>query len=268
VLRRHAAMLADEAARLRARTDWSLDNALAVIGHNWPAGLTPYEQSKAEIEDLFAEAKNWLDGASIETQQQADAIAKLITDLRAAAKRADERRVTESKPFDEGKAEVQGRYNPLIQKGLGKADLAISTCKAALVPFLERQEADRLTRAGAARQDATEKLRVAQDALRSSHGDLEKRQAAELLLVEAKAATKLAARLDKDKTMARGGGRAITMRTTHVAVLVDRREAARFMWKQCPDRFDTLLVTLAQDFVDAGRHSIPGIQVVEAKVAQ
>lgn len=244
------------------------ENPRAVAGHNEPPEPTPFERCKNDIEDLFLEAKNWLDGAPVENQVQADAIAKLIVDLRAASKRAEDWRVRENKPFDEGKAEVQGRYNPLLQKGRGKVELAISTCKLALVPFLDRQEAERVAQAARVRLEADEMARRARDALRTSQGDLSKREAAEKLLVEAAVAGRVAKTVEKARAMACGGGRAITLRTSYVAVLSDRREAARFMWKACPEQFDALLLRLAQDFVDAGRRTLPGIDIVQMKSAQ
>lgn len=246
-------------------------NPRVFIGANDPPSLiepTPFDLSKDEIEGLYLEAKNWLDGAPVETQAQADAIGKLITDMRAAVKKADERRVAENKPFDDGKAAVQARYNPLIQKDRGKADLAIATCKKALAPFLAKQERDRQARADAARREAEEKHKAAQEALRASSADLEAREKAEELLRDAKASEKAAAKVENERVGAHGGGRAITMRKSYVPVLSDRKEAARFFWTECPEQFDALLLTMAQDYVRAGRRTLPGFIVTEVQVAQ
>ena len=244
------------------------ENPAAVAGHNLPPEPTPFEQSKTEIEDLFLEAKNWLDGEPVQTQEQADAVARLMTELRAAVKRADERRIAENKPFDEGKAAVQQRYNPLIQKDRGKADIAIATCKQALVPFLAREEAERAARADALRREADERQEAARDAMRASHMNLADREIAEWLLLDAHAAGRRATKEEKTKSAARGGGRAISMRTRYRAAITDRREVARFMWVTCPEQFDALLLRLAQAFVDAGRRTIPGIEVLEERSAQ
>jgi hypothetical protein len=56
------------------------------------------------------------------------------------------------KPFDEGKAEVQGRYNPLIQDKRGKTDLAIAACNDTLKPWLKKIEDEQ--RAEAAKAQA------------------------------------------------------------------------------------------------------------------
>ena len=47
--------------------------ALATIGHN--SEPMPFRQSREEIEGLFAEASNWLDGSGVTTD--ADALSKI-----------------------------------------------------------------------------------------------------------------------------------------------------------------------------------------------
>lgn len=54
--------------------------AVAKIGHN----RSPFELSKETIEDLYSEAKNWLDGEPVATQEQADEIQKLLRMIQAA----------------------------------------------------------------------------------------------------------------------------------------------------------------------------------------
>ena len=46
----------------------------------------PYEAIKAHIDDLYGEAKNWLDGAPIATAAQADEVARLLDLMRQAHK--------------------------------------------------------------------------------------------------------------------------------------------------------------------------------------
>ena len=62
---------------------------LAAIGHNNPPEPTPFDLSKAEIESLYMEAKNWLDGEGVTTEAQAEAVSKLIDLLRKAEKAAE-----------------------------------------------------------------------------------------------------------------------------------------------------------------------------------
>src|SRR3954462_1773802 len=112
----------------------------AGIGHNNPPA---FEAIKVHVDDLMVEAKNWCDGSAIESQAQADVVAKLIDDFRSAAKAADEARKEEAKPFDEGKAKVQEKYGALIAdtKGQkGQIVRALEALKATLTPWLQKLE--------------------------------------------------------------------------------------------------------------------------------
>lgn len=104
--------------------------------------------------------------------------------------------------------------------------------------------------------------------MRASHGNLADREVAECLLLEAAEADRRATRHEATKVAARGGGRAVTMRTRYRAVMTNRRDLARFLWGSCPEQFDPLLLRLAQDFVNVGRHSLPGVEVIEDRTAQ
>lgn len=244
-----------------------------LIGHNHPPveiEPTPFEMSEVEIGDLYAEAKNWLDGEPVSSQTQADGLSKLIDDLRKAAKLADERRVEENRPFDEGKASVQARYAPLIadtKSVKGKAVIAIDMAKKALAPWLQRLEDDKRAAAEAARKEAEEKARIAQDALRASNvADLEKREAAEALVREAQAAEAAATKAENSKAHATGGTRAIGLRSVWRAEMVDGREAARHYWQTRREEVDAFFQGLADADVRAGKREIPGFLIQETRV--
>ena len=103
------------------------DPRLSIGGNHPPEDPTPFELSAKEAEDLLSEACNWVDGMTVESQEQADALDGLLAQIKAAAKLAEERRKAEVKPFDDAKAEVQSRYNTLIgdTKATGKGKLLI-----------------------------------------------------------------------------------------------------------------------------------------------
>lgn len=246
-----------------------MEPRLSIGANNPPEAIepTPFDLSKDEIEGLFMEATNWLDGEDVTTQEQADAIGKLITDLRAAAKVADARRVTENKPFDEGKAEVQARYNPLIQKDRGKVDLAISTCKKALAPYLKKIEEENLAKAEAARKEADAKAEAARAAFAASQAtDLAARQEAERLLDEAKKAEKTATKAENAKAHANGGGRAIGMRSVFRAEITDETAFARYLWTDHREMMSAFLTDTAKALVDHHHHTIPGVTVHHERV--
>src|SRR3990167_10046330 len=199
-------------------------NEIPCIGHNKPPPSTPYETACEDIEALYGEAALWLDGATVESQSVADGLAKLIAMLREAVKKADAARLAEKKPFDEGKAEVQARYAPLIadtKTQKGKAILALDVCKNALAPWLDAIDRAQREAAEAARRVATEKARAAQDAIRAADAaNLAEREAAEELLKDAKRADVQANRIERATATAATGGRAIGPRTTDQPQLV------------------------------------------------
>src|SRR5688572_14971675 len=113
-------------------------NERAVIGGNFPP-MTTYEAVKINILDLYEEAKQWLDGTPIETQEQADAVNTLKDSIKKAKKAADEAYDEEVRPHQETVKEIQARYNELTGKNKSVTGLAIKAeeaCNAALKPYL------------------------------------------------------------------------------------------------------------------------------------
>ena len=253
-------------------------SGLSFRGHNNPPSLveevepTPFEMSEVEIGDLYAEAKNWLDGEPVTTQSVADEISKLIDKLRAAANQADARRIAEKKPLDDAVAEIQARYNPLIEENkkanrYGKAYLAINMAKQALAPYLQKLEDEQKAAADAARKIADEKLRVAQEALRASQvADLEKRESAEALIREAEKAEAVATKAENSKAHATGGTRAIGLRSVWRAEMVDASPFAKYVWLDHRPELTEFLETLASKLVLGGKRSLPGVNVIEDRV--
>ena len=240
-------------------------NERAVIGGNNPP-TTPFDESKDKIESLYHEAKIWLDGEPVSSQAQADEIQKLMRLIQEAEKEADERRKIEAKPFDDGKAEVQARYNPLIQKDKGKTARAIQACKDALAPWLYKLDQQQRAAAEEARKKAEELQRAAQEAMRQREAaNLEQREAAEALVAEAAAADAQARKAENARAQAKGVGRAASLRTYHIPEVTDYREFARYVWTSHMDDLTPLLDELARKYVAAGRHALPGVTVHEEK---
>jgi hypothetical protein len=214
-------------------------NAHATIGHNNPPEPTPFDLSKDSISALFDEAKNWCDGEPISTQGQADMVQKLLRDIQAAEKEADERRVAENKPFDDGKAEVQARYAPLIantKSVKGMTVLAVEACKKALAPWL---------------------IKV----------DAENRAKAEALVQEAKAAETATRRADNAKASAKGEGRAVTLRDKYTPEVTDYTAFARHVWTTHRSDMEDFLSMQAVKLVAAGvRSGVPGVTIHHERV--
>lgn len=237
--------------------------AVAVIGHNNPPEPTPFDLSKEAIESLFEEAKNWCDGAPIASQEQADEVQKLVRMIQDAAKEADARRKEEARPFDEGKAEVQARYNPLIQKDRGLADMAIAACKRALAPWLQKIDDENRAKAEAARREAEEKQRAAMEAMQARDGtNLEENAAAEALVKEAKEAEAAARRAANAKASAKGAGRAMTLRDYYTPEVTDATAFARHVWTvHRPDMVEFLNMMAAKLVASGARSGIPGVTI-------
>lgn len=234
------------------------------IGHNNPPEPTPYEIATNEIEALVEEARHWLDGGTVQSQSEAEAIAKLVDLSRKARKKADDSRKVENEPFDTGKAEVQGRYNPL----LAKADLITDACKKANTPWLKKLEDEQKAIAYAARLEAENKAKIARDAmLAAAPSDLAGREAAWDLAKSADIAEAEAKRAEKAKPQAKGGARAMSLRTTYRAELTDPVLAARNYWKTARQDMETFLLKMANEDVQGGMREIPGFTIIEEKVA-
>lgn len=240
-------------------------HATAMIGHN----RSPFELSKERIEELYEEAKLWLDGEEIATQEQADAVQKLMRMIQDAEKEADERREEEVKPHNDAKAAIQERYNALIGKTktvTGLTVRAVEACKKALAPYLIRIDEENRRKAEEARKEAEAKQAAAMEAMRQRNS-LEAAEQAERLVREAKEAEAAARKAGNAKASAKGGGRAVTLRDKYTPEIVDATAFARHIWIAHRSDMDAFLATMAVKIIASGAHSgIPGVNVKHERV--
>lgn len=215
------------------------------------------------VDDLLLEARNWLDGEEIATEQQADAVSSLLNRLRRVAKDADEARKTEKKPHDDAAKAVQQKWAPIISK----ADLAASTAKQALAPWLQRLEDEQRAKAEAARAEAERMAQIAADLRAKADTSLEAAEDAERMLKVAKAFDDEAKRAEKAKAHAKGGERAIGLRSVWSATLIDPCAALRHYRERQPEQLKIWLQEQAEKDVRAGARSIPGFELTEARGA-
>lgn len=246
-------------------------NPREMIGGNNPPELTPFERSLDEINGLYIEAKNWLD-KPVTSDAEEQAVARLIEMLRKAIRTADERRAEEKKPLDEQVKAIQDKYNDLIGDTKSKKGIAVralEAAKAALAPWLtekdrkQREEAERL------RKEAEEKERAAREAMQAAHRyDLDAREQAEAQAQEAKEAEKAAARAENQKANAKGGTRAIGLRTIYEPEITNTTEFARYLWVNNATEYRAFLDEMAAKLVQRGVRSetVPGLKVHERKV--
>ncbi len=215
----------------------------------------------AEIDGLYEEAKHFADGEAISSPEIADAISKLRDGLHDAGVRLDALRVEEKKPLDDAVAAVQARYNPYVQAKRGRVDLGKSALADLLTPWRAKVTAEAAAAAAAKRAEAEAIAAAAQEAIRSSSGNLEARERAEELLTESKIANKWAGRAEKAATTGTG------LRTVWGATLDDQAAALEWAWGKDPDAFLAVAQSLADAAVRSGVRSVPGFVVSESKVA-
>lgn len=240
-------------------------NQIATIGDNNPP--TPFDEIEARINDLYAEAKQWLDGEEVTEQSQADALNTLASQIRDAAKEAEEMRKAEAKPFDDGKKAVQERYNPLIQKGKGKTEVALNAVKSALKPYL--LELDRIQHEAAqkAREEAERAERDAQAAMQHRDpSNIEHQEEANRLAEQAKSAQQAANKAENAKAHAKGAGRATGLRTRTKVSIANEREAAGWAWKHDREALMIFVLTRAEKAVRNGATKLDGFSITEEKV--
>lgn len=238
-------------------------NAPAPIGHNQPA--TPYDALKAHIDDLDLEARNHLDGEPIKDEAQAAAVSRILDDARKASKAADEARKDEKRPHDEAAAAVQARWKPLLER----ADLAATTAKEALAPWLQRLEDEQRAAAEAMRKEAEEAAEVAaQTSASVDPGDLAGQTTARIRQESAHALAQRATRAEKARPHVRGGERANFLKSRCTAILSDPVAFARWAWTNRRPDYDEFLQGLANREVRHGPRDIPGITVNTERTAQ
>lgn len=217
-----------------------------------------FDAFRAHVDDLRTEAGAWLDGKAVTSADEAAGLNTLLDLARKTAKDADAARADEKKPhLDAGKA-VDAKWKPVVDAAARISEC----CKAALTPWniAEKARLDAIAARQRAEAEAEDEAR--REALRAAAGgSIEAREQADQLEASAKAAAKIAKRAEKE---ASGAGR---LRTTYRAEVTDFAAAARHYWQPYHDRFEALVLAIAQEEVNAGKRSIPGITVHEEKKA-
>lgn len=219
----------------------------------------PVHAHGLHIDDLFHEAKNWLDGSGVSSAADAEGVAKLLDAVRQARKAADEQRKVEKAPHDAAAKAVQEAWVPL----LAKCDLVAATCKEALNPWQRKLDDEQRAIAEAANAEAERLRLVALEAAQGAAqtGDLSAREIADDALKAAETARKVASKADNAKPQVAGGSRAIGLRTSWIAELADARAALTHYMKVDGDELKAWILAKAQRDVNNGAREIPGILV-------
>lgn len=255
---------------IRETQKMTLLNPLAVIGSNNPPEPTPFQECKREIEDLYEEAKHWLDSDPITKQIEADAINTLLNRIRDARQKADKTRKKELEPHKAICDQIQAEFNTLIGDTKSVTGLAIMAERAAkkkLEPWLleierQKQEEKRLAIEAerAAREAALEAV------ANRDQSDLTSLEEAERLIREAKQARDAAHKVDKSKAHAKGQGRATGLRSTWKATMVNTYDASAWVWRERNAELLAFVQEQADKAVRAGVRKIDGFEIEEVRV--
>lgn len=225
----------------------------------------PVEAHGMHIDDLYSEAGNWLDGAPVETQEQAETLGKLLAAFREARKGADGQRAVEKKPHDDAAKAVQAAWKPLIDK----AERAEKVLKNAIGAYQLKLEAEQRARAAEASRIAEEERKAAQAALQAASGSdrLSDAEEAEEALKRAQRAEREAVQADRAKPLVATGGRSVGLRSYWEAELTDAAAALKHYRTVQPEALKAWLLEQAQRDVRAGSRSIPGFNIREDRRA-
>jgi len=221
-------------------------------GHNNPP--SDFDTLAAEVEAIYGEAENWLDGEPAETEGQAESLEKLLGTLRDLEKKRAAAFKEEKQPWLDKCREIDSKWKPLKER----LERAVKVCRAALTPYREAQDRARREAEQKAREEAERKRREAEAALRKQTSDIRAREDAERQLKEAKRAEASA-----NKTARAATG----LRTVREAHIVDLNAAVKHYWSTDREDFEALVQRLADRDIRQKRPAAPGIEIVERKIA-
>lgn len=189
---------------------------MTMQGHNNPPR---YEAFAMALEDVRLEAGNYLDGATVETQEQADAIGVIMGQARDIKRDADKARTEDKKPHLDAGRKVDDNYKAVLQT----ADDIVKAAQGPLSVFLTEQARVQEELRVKAKREADRAAQEAIAAERAAAGNIEALEAAREKQLAADDAQKASVIADKAKPRVAGSGRAISLRTRQVAVVTNYR---------------------------------------------
>lgn len=220
-------------------------------GHNNPPASEAFAMA---INDLKAEADNFLDGEAIENEGQAEAITKIVNDMKEYLRDAEKTRKAEKEPFLQAGRKVDATW----KKVTDPAKLVVAAAEKPLTVW--RVEQDRIKNAEAkklrecAEQEAREAL-----AMREQANSLADMEAAEEAIKSAKIATATANKIERSST---------GLRTSWETDVVNAGSLLRWIKENSPGDLHEFLNAFAKRNVElakAGR--LPGVEAREVKKA-
>lgn len=229
----------------------------APIGHNMPPAYDAFDMA---LDEVYATAKDFLDGQPVASQGEADAIGVVMATAKKIRKDAEAARTAEKAPHLEASRAVDAKWKPIPDK----CDSIIAAARKALTPYLQKLEAEQREEARKAREEAARLAQEAIQAQRASEGSLEAVEAAKALQRQADDATKAAARAEKVKAHVAGDGRAQGLRAYQTAEVTDRRALLEYVIKNDPEALEQWLAEYARLALPA---QLPGVTILTERRA-
>lgn len=226
------------------------------IGHNMPPR---HEAFAMELEDIRLEAGNFLDGAPVETQEQANAIGTIISSAKRVKRDADAARKEDKEPHLEAGRAVDANYKPVLDT----CDSIIKAAQAPLTAYLKKLAAAQAEAERKARKEADRKAQEAIAAQRASEGNVEAIERAKALQKEADEAEKAAKRAGKAKAHVAGVDRTVGLRTYDVITVTDHRAALLWIAKNDVAALDAFIDDYARRHGSA--RIIDGVTVTQER---
>jgi hypothetical protein len=219
-LRREAPERVAEIEALEAHAArMAVEHAPASIGDNGgppleePAKLSGRNAVEVHVGDLLTEASNWADGVPLESQEQADQVAKLVRMLEQAGRQVDATADEEKRPHNDALTEIGNWRNAWMAKGLKRTpDGKITTALAALgrlsTGWLVKLDNERKAREAEAAKEAAAAAAAALAARQEAETttDLAVVEDAQDKMTEAMSLIKQAQSIGKAKVKVGGGG--------------------------------------------------------------
>lgn len=242
-----------------------LEESPPPIGHNGAPEPTPFEAVAAKLVDLETEAAAWFDGTEIETQAQADDVAKLKEAATNLATEADVGHKTEKEPHLRAGQAVDERW----RKPRADIKLVKEIAGSALTVWLTKLDDERRAREAEAQRIADEAAEKAREAAAQNDGSLAAAKARDAAIEEADRLAREAAAAAKVKVQAKGSGmaRAVGLRSKWKAEVEDHRALLNHIAKTRPNDLREWLEGWASSAVTAGQRTIPGVRAYEERSA-
>lgn len=217
----------------------------------------PFDAHVMHADSLYEEVGHWADGAEIENEKQAEAVDRLINDVKDAIEAAEAARDETIKPLTAQVTAARERWYPLVgdtQKVTGKLIRAKKALLACKTVWGDRLRAKQAAEAARLRAEATEAARIASEAARDAVGDLEATEQAEDLIATAQQALRGAAIAEKAKPKGFRDNWAVTGVTDDTALL-------RHYWQTNRQAIVAAARGLADVDVRQGKRTIPGVTI-------